>query len=206
MGVPVGPDRPEQPGLLEIREPAMYSRISIRNFRGIELLDAERPRRINLIVGTAITGARRRFSRAYSFWGGATPTLSCQQHSVSYAASGWEEPIPDPVWRFRCRILSTPRSPWGGRTVGGRVLKGADPGDRGPTRNELRPRNQTHHSGAKTVSRLQPKTSSSVGWSSVTDRGGDRDHHTRAIFDPKSGSIDAAPQGEDPAVPQLGGL
>ena len=70
----------------------MYSKVSIKNFRGIESLEAEGLRRINLILGRNNSG-RPRFSRPFYSWV-ERPTLCFPQRSGSCAGSGREEVIP----------------------------------------------------------------------------------------------------------------
>ncbi len=86
----------------------MYSRVSIRNFRGIESLDGSGFRRINLILGRNNSG-KTTFLESLLLLGGAmdpvVPSvlgqLRGQRLRVAY---------PDPVWRPLFRNLD-PRTP-----------------------------------------------------------------------------------------------
>src|SRR5262249_11581485 len=80
-----------------MRECAMYSRISIRNFRGIASLDASGFRRINLIMGRNNSG-KTTFLESLFLLGGATnplfPTTLGQLRGQRLGGT-----YPDPVWR-----------------------------------------------------------------------------------------------------------
>jgi hypothetical protein len=83
----------------------MYSRISIKNFRGIESLEVDSLRRSNLIVGRNNSG-KTTFLEALFLLGGATdPRLPATLGELR-GQSGAEN-HPDPVWRSLCRNLDT---------------------------------------------------------------------------------------------------
>ena len=168
----------------------MYSRISIRNFRGIESLDAEGFRRINLIVGRNNWG-KTTFLESLFLLGGATnpllPTTLGQLRGQRLGGT-----YPDPVWRSLFHNLD-PKVPveirgrWADecseRTLGIEALQ------------------VTSYADA-----IEPSFGGEDGIAASTQDfviGGlelryksaaETEITTRAIFDPKSGNIDAAPK------------
>jgi hypothetical protein len=75
----------------------MYSRIAIKNFRGIESLEAEGLRRINLIVGRNNSG-KTTFLEGVFLLGGATNTLFPTTIG-QLRGQRLEATYPDPLWR-----------------------------------------------------------------------------------------------------------
>ncbi len=86
----------------------MYSRISIKNFRGIGSLEVDGIRRINLIVGRNNSG-KTSFLEALFLLGGATNPQSPTSLG-QLRGQRWGGTPPDPVWRPLFRNLD-PRTP-----------------------------------------------------------------------------------------------
>src|SRR5262249_5933408 len=90
------------------RRQVMYSRVSIKNFRGIESLEADELRRINLIVGRNNSG-KTTFLEGVFLVGGTTnpafPTTLGQLRGQRLIGT-----YPDPIWRALFRNLD-PETP-----------------------------------------------------------------------------------------------
>ena len=87
----------------------MYSRISIKNFRGIGSLEVDGLRRINLIVGRNNSGKTTFLEGLFLLGGGNPPpyaTVLGQLHSQRY-----EEGRPDQVWRSLFHNMDPKESP-----------------------------------------------------------------------------------------------
>jgi hypothetical protein len=165
----------------------MYSRITIKNFRGIETLEAEGLRRINLIVGRNNSG-KTTFLEALFLLGGATnpqfPTTLAQLRGQRFGGG-----YPDPVWRPLFRSLD-PRMPV---EIQGRW--GEEPHERKLTIEAL---NVSSYADS-----FEPSFAAEDGVAAATQdlvigglklryRGATgAESTTNAIFDPKSGNIGA---------------
>jgi hypothetical protein len=165
----------------------MYSRITIKNFRGIESLEADGLRRINLIVGRNNSG-KTTFLEGLLLLGGATnplfPTTLGHLRGQRFGAG-----YPDPVWRPLFRDLDPKMA------VEIRGRWGEEPCER-----ELRIEALDVSCYADS---FEPAFAAEDGVAAATQDfviGGLRLRYrgamgteviTNAIFDPKSGSIDA---------------
>jgi ABC-type cobalamin transport system ATPase subunit len=168
----------------------MYSRISIRNFRGIETLDASGFRRINLVMGRNNSG-KTTFLESLFLLGGATnPLLPTTLGQLRGQRLGGAHP--DPVWRPLFHSLD-PRIP-----VEIRGQWAEEPRERTLGIEALQ---VTSYADA-----FEPSLGGDDGIAAATQDfviGGlrlryrdaeDKETITSAIFDPKSGKIDAPPQ------------
>ena len=86
----------------------MYSRISIKNFRGIGSLEVDGLRRINLIVGRNNSG-KTTFLEGLFLLGGATIRVCNRTRSVR--GQRYEEGRPDQVWRSLFHNMDPKESP-----------------------------------------------------------------------------------------------
>jgi len=82
----------------------VYSRITIKNFRGIESLEAVGLRRINLIVGRNNCGKSTLLEALFLLGGATNPKLPATLGQLR--GQQWGERYPDPVWRSLCRDLN----------------------------------------------------------------------------------------------------
>jgi predicted ATP-dependent endonuclease of OLD family len=83
----------------------MYSRISIKNFRGIESLEATRLRRINLILGRNSSGKTTFLESLFLLGGRLDPRLMTTLGQMRGQRLGGTHP--DPIWRAMFRELDT---------------------------------------------------------------------------------------------------
>jgi putative AbiEii toxin of type IV toxin-antitoxin system len=166
----------------------MYSRISIRNFRGIESLEASGLRRINLILGRNNSGKTTFLEGLFLLGGATTPILPATLGNLR--GQRLTEAHLDPLWRplFHDLDPTTPieiRGQWAGerreRTLGIEAMQMASYADT-----------------------FEPSFGGEVGIATATQDfaiGGlalryrdaaENEIVTRAIFDPKSIRIDAS--------------
>jgi len=82
----------------------MYSKITVKNFRGIESLEAVGLRRINLIVGRNNCGKTTLLEALFLLGGATNPKLPATLGQLR--GQQWGESYPDPVWRSLCRNLN----------------------------------------------------------------------------------------------------
>src|SRR5947207_13061494 len=75
----------------------MYSRVSIKNFRGIESLEADGLRRINLIMGRNNSGKTTFLEALFLLGGAPNPQLPTMLGQMRGQRLG--DTPPDPVWR-----------------------------------------------------------------------------------------------------------
>jgi putative AbiEii toxin of type IV toxin-antitoxin system len=174
----------------------MYSRISIKNFRGIESLEAEGLRRINLIVGRNNSG-KTTFLESLFLLGGATsplvPTTLGQLRGQRWGGSS-----PDPVWRPVFHNLD-PRIPV--------EILGQQVGERQERKLRIEALEVSSFADS-----YEPSLGGEFGIAAATqdfDIGGLRLRYsgapgneviTNSIFDPKSGNIDAPSKDRDDFV------
>ena len=174
----------------------MYSRISIKNFRGIESLDATGLRRINLIVGRNNSG-KTSFLESLFLLGGATSPL-VPTTLGQLRGQRWNGASPDPVWRPLFHNLN-PRIPV--EILGQRVGE----------RSERNLRIEALEASSFADS-YEPSSGGDVGVAAATQDfniGGlelryigasGNEIVTKSIFDPKSGNIDASSRDRDDFV------
>src|SRR4051794_38313293 len=165
----------------------MYSCMTITNFRGIESLNAEGFRRINLILGRNNAGKTSLLEALFLLGGSTNPLYPTSLGQLR--GQRWGGASPDRVWRPLFRNLN-PRTPI--------EIKACLPG-------EIRER--TLKIEALEVTTFADSQGTAVGWEAgvasttqdfsigglklrYTDSTGS-EVFTHAIFDPRSGNIDA---------------
>ncbi|MGP0062949.1 MAG: AAA family ATPase [Isosphaeraceae bacterium] len=174
----------------------MYSRISIKSFRGIESLEAKGLRRINLIVGCNNSG-KTTFLESLFLLGGATSPL-VPTTLGQLRGQRWGGASPDPVWRPLFHNLD-PRIPI--------EIVGQQAGDRRERKLRIEALEVSSFADS-----YEPSSEGEVGIAAATqdfDIGGLRLRYigatgneflTNSIFDPKSGNIDAPSKDRDDFV------
>ena len=174
----------------------MYSRISVKNFRGIESLEAEGLRRINLIVGRNNCG-KTTFLESLFLLGGATSPLMPTTLG-QLRGQRWGGASPDSVWRPLFHNLD-PRIPV--------EILGQQVGERGERKLRIEALEVSNFADS-----YESSSGGEIGIAAATqdfDIGGlqlrytgalGNEFVTNSIFDPKSGNIDAPSKDRDDFV------